>query len=94
MERLINAITDLFFTMIKFSLIGGGILLLAGEVRLATLKNLHKGSPRLSSFDFGCWMGKSFVFEIIRHPCRYQNVAKLRVAHDIDSNVRQSVTLK
>jgi len=35
---------------VKLSLTGFAIALIAGEVRLATLKKLSKGSPRLSTF--------------------------------------------
>jgi|GEM_PF-3153786 len=51
MERLVNALVDLFYTVLSVTVVGGGILLLAGEVRLATIKKLHKGSPSLLSFS-------------------------------------------
>ena len=50
MTRLVNALIDLFHFTISAVVIGGGILLLAGEIKLATLKKLQKGSPRLSTF--------------------------------------------
>ena len=53
MGRLVNALVDLFYTALSVTVVGGGILLLAGEVKLAMVKKLQKGSPRLSTFDFG-----------------------------------------
>jgi len=50
MGRLANAFVDLFYATLSVTFIGGGILLLAGEVRLATLKKLRQGSPKLSTF--------------------------------------------
>ena len=32
MERLVNALVDLFYTALSVTVVGGGILLLAGEV--------------------------------------------------------------
>jgi hypothetical protein len=51
MNRIIDAIIDLFSTLVKLSLTGFAIALIAGEVRLAALKKLSKGSPRLLSFS-------------------------------------------
>jgi len=51
MNRLFDAVSDLFSTLIKFTFIGWGILLLAGEVRLAALKKISQGSPLLLSFE-------------------------------------------
>jgi len=50
MGRLVNALVDLFYTALSVTVVGGGILLLAGEVKLAMVKKLQKGSPRLSTF--------------------------------------------
>jgi len=51
MNKIIGAIIDLFSTLVKLSLTEFAIALIAGEVRLAALKKLSKGSPRLLSFS-------------------------------------------
>jgi hypothetical protein len=51
MNKLFDAVSELFSTLIKFTFIGWGILLLAGEVRLAALRKISHGSPRLLSFS-------------------------------------------
>jgi hypothetical protein len=50
MGKLISAITGFIQTTIMASLLGSGICLLAGEVRLAILKKASKGSSQLSGF--------------------------------------------
>jgi len=50
MNRLFDAVSDLFFSLLKFTFMGFGILLLYGEIRLAAIKKISKGSPKLSSF--------------------------------------------
>ncbi len=50
MEKLVSAISDFIHAVIVTSLLGSGICLLAGEVRLAALKKASKGSTKLSGF--------------------------------------------
>jgi hypothetical protein len=50
MRRLFEVMSDLVTTVLKFVFIGAGILLLASEVRLATMKKISQGSFRLSGF--------------------------------------------
>ncbi|MDH4467375.1 MAG: hypothetical protein QE271_04895 [Bacteriovoracaceae bacterium] len=50
MGKLINVMVDLFYTAFSVTIIGGGILLIAGEVRLAALRKISHGSPKLWSF--------------------------------------------
>ena len=50
MEKLVNGVIDLFYASICVTMIGGGVLLLAGEVRLAALKKASQGSTKLSGF--------------------------------------------
>jgi len=50
MENLFSTISDLVTTTLKYVFIGGAILLLAGEVKLATMKKISQGSFRLSGF--------------------------------------------
>lgn len=50
MSQLIRAISDLAGKVISLSLVGGAILLLAGEIRLAALKKASQGSSKLSPF--------------------------------------------
>jgi len=50
MQKLFESIWDLFFYLLKISCWGFGILLVVGEIRLATMKKLSKGSPKLLSF--------------------------------------------
>ncbi|MDH4468343.1 MAG: hypothetical protein QE271_09810 [Bacteriovoracaceae bacterium] len=51
MNRLFDAVSDLFFSLLKFTFMGFGILFLYGEIRLAAIKKIYKGAPKLSSFD-------------------------------------------
>ena len=50
MGKLVSAISDFIHAVIVTSLLGPGICLLAGEVRLAALKKGSKGSTKLSAF--------------------------------------------
>jgi len=50
MERLLIATVDLATALIKYGLWGAGILLVYGEIKLATIKKLSKGTPGLTSF--------------------------------------------
>jgi hypothetical protein len=50
MSQLIRAISDLAGKVISLSLVGGAILLIAGEIRLAALKKASQGSSKLSPF--------------------------------------------
>jgi hypothetical protein len=47
-SRLISAITGFIQTMIMVSALGSGICLVAGEVRLASLKLASKGSAKFN----------------------------------------------
>ena len=50
MGKILDSISDLVGTVLKFIFIGWGVLLLAGEVRLATMKKISHGSFKLSGF--------------------------------------------
>jgi hypothetical protein len=50
MQKLFDFILDSFFFVLKISGWGFGILLVAGEIRLAALKKISQGSPKLLSF--------------------------------------------
>jgi hypothetical protein len=50
MGQIIRAISDLAGKVISLSLVGGAILLVAGEIRLAALKKASQGSSKLSPF--------------------------------------------
>jgi hypothetical protein len=50
MGQIIRAISDLAGKVISLSLVGGAILLVAGEIRLAALKKAYQGSSKLSPF--------------------------------------------
>ena len=50
MGQLLKAISDLAGKVISLSLVGGAILLIAGEIRLAALKKASQGSSKLSPF--------------------------------------------
>lgn len=50
MNALFSWISGLIQTAITATLIGSGVLLLAGEIRLAALKKASQGSTKLSSF--------------------------------------------
>jgi len=50
MKTLFSWISGLIQAVITTALIGSGILLLAGEIRLAALKKASHGSSRLSGF--------------------------------------------
>jgi hypothetical protein len=45
-----ESVTDFIGDLISAALVGGAILLMAGEIRLAALRKAHQGSVRLSSF--------------------------------------------
>jgi hypothetical protein len=50
MRKLISAISGFIQTAIMISMLGSGICLVAGEIRLAALKKASKGSSQLSGF--------------------------------------------
>jgi hypothetical protein len=50
MSKIISGLFGFIETTIIASLIGSGVCLLAGEVRLAALKKASKGSSKLSKF--------------------------------------------
>ena len=50
MSKLISAIMGFIGTAITATLIGSGVLLLAGEIRLAALRKASQGSSKLSGF--------------------------------------------
>lgn len=50
MNQLITAISGLIGKAITVTLLGSGIALLAGEIRLAALKKAQKGTTNMSSF--------------------------------------------
>lgn len=50
MDKLIDAIADLIGTLVTVGLVGGGLALFAGEIRLAALKKASQGSTKLSTF--------------------------------------------
>lgn len=50
MSKLISEMMGFIGTTITAPLIGSGVLLLAGEVRLAALKKASQGAIRLSTF--------------------------------------------
>lgn len=50
MGQLLRAISDLAGKLISLSLVGGAILLIAGEIRLVALKKASQGSSKLSPF--------------------------------------------
>jgi hypothetical protein len=50
MKALFSAISGFIQTAITATLIGSGLLLLAGEIRLAALRKASQGSSKLSGF--------------------------------------------
>lgn len=50
MDNFIEAFSNFIGGVIATAIIGGSILLIAGEIRLAALKKAQKGSVRLSTF--------------------------------------------
>lgn len=50
MSKLISTIMTFIGTAISATLIGSGVLLLVGEIRLAALKKATQGSSQLSGF--------------------------------------------
>jgi hypothetical protein len=50
MEKIFDSISDFIGGVLAVVIIGGGILLLAGEIRLAALRKAKQGSSRLSTF--------------------------------------------
>lgn len=50
MNRLFSAILRLISTFTALALIGGGVALIAADVRLAALKKASKGSTKLLPF--------------------------------------------
>lgn len=60
MGKLISSIAGFIQTAIMISLLGSGICLVAGEVRLAALKQASKGSSKLSGFTQRMTKSKGF----------------------------------
>ncbi len=50
MDHFFEALSDFIGAIIATAVLGGGALLVAGEVQLAALKKAENGSVRLSSF--------------------------------------------
>jgi hypothetical protein len=50
MNALFSWISDFIQKILTVALLGSGILLLAGEIRLAALRKASEGSSKLSSF--------------------------------------------
>jgi hypothetical protein len=50
MDNIIEAISEFIGAILSTVIIGGSILLLAGELRLAALRKASHGSAKLSSF--------------------------------------------
>jgi hypothetical protein len=50
MNQLISSISSFIQTVLATALIASGVLLFAGEVRLAALKKASQGSSKLTSF--------------------------------------------
>lgn len=50
MGKLLSTMTGFIQTAIMLSMLGSGVCLVAGEVRLAALKQASKGSSKLSRF--------------------------------------------
>lgn len=61
MGKLVSAITGFIHTVIMVSVLGSGICLLAGEIRLAALKKASKGSCKLSGFTQRMTKTKGFL---------------------------------
>lgn len=50
MDNFFEALSNLIGGIIATAILGGSILLLAGEIRLATLRKASQGSAKLSNF--------------------------------------------
>ncbi len=50
MDNIIEEISEFIGAIISTAIIGGSILLIAGEIRLAALKKASHGSVKLSTF--------------------------------------------
>ena len=50
MDNFFETLSDFIGGIIATAILGGSILLIAGEIQLAALKKSQKGSARLSSF--------------------------------------------
>lgn len=50
MNHFIKSISEFISNLVATALVGGAILLFAGEIRLAALKKASQGSSRLSAF--------------------------------------------
>jgi hypothetical protein len=50
MDNFFETISDFIGGIIATAILGGSILLIAGEIQLAALRKAQKGSVRLSSF--------------------------------------------
>lgn len=51
MDNIFESISEFIGGLIAIALIGGGTALLAGEIRLATMRKASSGSARLSTFS-------------------------------------------
>jgi hypothetical protein len=50
MENLVESITGFIGKLVSVILVGGSVLLVTGEIRLATLRKAKLGSTKLSTF--------------------------------------------
>ncbi len=50
MDNIIESISDFIGGVVATAIVGGTILLLVGEIRLAALRKAKHGSTRLSTF--------------------------------------------
>ena len=50
MDSILELVSELIGNAITATLVGGSVLVLAGEIRLAALRNASQGSMRLTSF--------------------------------------------
>ncbi len=50
MDNFFETLSDFIGGIIVTAILGGGILLIAGEIQLAALKKVRNGSVRLSDF--------------------------------------------
>ena len=50
MDEFMDSVTGFIGNLISAALVGGAMLLIAGEIRLAALRKAREGSVRLSSF--------------------------------------------
>lgn len=61
MNQLISVILSFMQKVLFLAMLGSGILLFAGEIRLAALKKASQGSSKLSGFTERMTSGKSNI---------------------------------